>query len=230
MQKFVERIPILRAIVRRVREWTRPFPGSERYWEERYASGDHSGSGSYGKYAQFKAEVINDFIAQHAVESVIEFGCGDGNQLKLGKYPRYLGLDISPTAISLCREQFAADQSKTFKLMSEYSGEQADLTLSLDVIFHLVEDAVFESYMQTLFGASARYVIIYSSNSQGSFNARAHERHRKFTDWVDKNAQGWKLAYHIPNRYPYSGSGGSVADFFIYEKARLGNGENGGGL
>src|SRR5215210_4430947 len=44
--------------------------------------------------------------------------------------------------------------AKTFKLMEEYAGESAELALSLEVIYHLVEDEVFESYMRRLFGSS----------------------------------------------------------------------------
>lgn len=201
---------------------TQPFPGTAAYWERRYAGGGTSGAGSYGKFAEFKARIINGFIARHRIESVIEFGCGDGNQLKLAGYPRYLGLDISESAVARCRGEFSGDRSKVFKLSSEYCGEKADLALSLDVIYHLVEEAVFQDYMRTLFGASNRYVIIYSSNSDD--NRRydgTHMRQRKFTEWVAVNMPGWRLIEHIPNEYPYEPetSGGSIADFFIYQAA-----------
>lgn len=118
------------------------FPGSARYWETRYASGGTSGEGSYGELAAFKAEILNEFVAANNIASVIEFGCGDGNQLALARYPRYSGFDVSPQAVSLCRKRFAADPSKLFGLMDDYRGEKADLGLSLDVVYHLVEDAV----------------------------------------------------------------------------------------
>jgi len=75
----------------------RKFRGSDTYWTSRYTRGKDSGSGSYGKFAAFKAGVLNDFIRENAIESVIEFGCGDGNQLGLMECPRYLGYDISIT-------------------------------------------------------------------------------------------------------------------------------------
>jgi len=127
-----------------------PFPGSAAYWENRYSAGGNSGAGSYGQLASFKADVINDFVATHRVKTVIEFGCGDGNQLSLAKYPSYLGFDVSSTAVSKCRELFKSDPSKSFRLLSEYENEIADLTLSLDVIYHLVEDEIFERYMRNL--------------------------------------------------------------------------------
>lgn len=184
-----------------------PFPGSQKYWERRYCEKGDSGVGSYGKFAEFKAEIINAFVDKHSVRSVIDFGCGDGNQLILAKYPKYLGFDVSKTAISKCQKTFASDTTKSFSLMSKYKGERADVTLSLDVIYHLVEDKVFEHYMRTLFDASERYVIIYSSdyNNNRNDNEITYLKHRNFTTWIKMNLPNWKLIEHLPNKYPYQG-------------------------
>ena len=47
---------------------------------------------------------------------MIEFGCGDGNQLELAHYPAYVGCDISKTAVAVCQEKFINDASKIFFL------------------------------------------------------------------------------------------------------------------
>ena len=195
-----------------------PFPGSEDYWAHRYNSGGNSGAGSYHKLAEFKAEIINDFVKGNEVKTIIEYGCGDGNQLKLSRYPSYVGFDVSPKVIALCRDIFRNDRTKNFRLMSEYKGEAAQLTLSLDVIYHLIEDDVYHSYMERLFNSSERFVIIYSSNFDAE--QRYHERPRQFTKWVETNVSHWKLIRHIPNRFPYNGDEeGSFSEFYIYEKA-----------
>lgn len=203
------------------------FPGSRKYWEDRYATGGNSGAGSYNKLAVFKAEVINQFVSDHDVQSVIEFGCGDGNQLRLAEYPSYTGFDVSETAIDICRRKFSSCADKIFRRMSEYKGEMADLTLSLDVIYHLVEDEIFHDYMKALFRSAKRYVIIYSSNTdQNAICQCAHVKHREFTRWVDEHAPDWSMIRHIPNKYPYRGEfkTGSFADFYIFEN---GNGHGG---
>jgi SAM-dependent methyltransferase len=199
------------------------FPGSKPYWEQRYLQGGNSGVGSYRHFAQFKAQVLNEFVAEKRILSVIEFGCGDGNQLRLAKYPRYLGFDVSPTAIAKCKEIFGSDETKSFHLVSDFNGQRAELSLSLDVIYHLVEDDVFESYMQTLFAAADCYVIIYSSDSDDNRGYEGtHVRHRKFTGWVSEKASEWRLTARIPNKYPYRGDyrTGSFADFFVYERSQ----------
>jgi hypothetical protein len=199
-----------------------PFPGSAAYWEQRYSSGGNSGVGSYGAFAEFKAEVLNDFVAKNAVKTVIEFGCGDGNQLSLSRYPDYLGVDVSPTVLQHCKERFKSDMHKTFCLLEDYRGEQAQLSLSLDVIYHLVEDNTFDRYMRTLFDAATEHVIIYASDTDDNLRHDGeHIRHRKFTAWISQNLPGWKLAEHLPNRYPYRGDyrRGSFAEFFIFAKS-----------
>jgi hypothetical protein len=196
----------------------RKFHGSERYWVERYAKGGTSGAGSYGKMAEFKAEFVNAFVEQHGVSSVIEHGVGDGTQLSLARYPRYLGLDVSTDALARCRERFEGDGTKRFALVREYSGEKADLALSLDVIYHLVEDSTYEEYMTRLFGSADSWVLIYSSDREEQDELQApHVRHRQFTAWVDEHASSWELVQHVPNRYPVSDAGGgSFAEFFVY--------------
>ena len=59
------------------------FPGSQNYWEKRYSLGGNSGQGSYGKSAEFKSEILNIFVRENCINSVTEYGCGDGNQLCL---------------------------------------------------------------------------------------------------------------------------------------------------
>jgi hypothetical protein len=229
MKELIKRIPIFGNLTRQI-YWTlrtkktrpRPFLCSKTYWEERYSTGGNSGVGSYGEFSEFKAAVINEFVAKNDLRSLIEFGCGDGNQLTLAKYPTYLGFDVSETAVSKCKKLFSGDASKHFGLMTDYKGEKADLALSLDVIYHLIEDDVFETYMRTLFESSNRYVIIYSSDSDDNRGYEGtHVRHRRFTGWIQQNLPHWNLIDHIPNRYPYQGNDtqGSSADFFIYAKA-----------
>jgi Methyltransferase domain len=204
------------------------FPGSANYWESRYQKGGTSGNGSYGQLALFKAEILNGFIAENQIDSVMEFGCGDGNQLGLLKCPQYIGVDISPTAIESCRKKYAADPTKRF-LLADLNGRypSATMAMSLDVIYHLTEDQVFAEYMNTLFNSSNRYVAIYSSNgapvTSNTVTWPPHVLHRRFTDWVDQNAAGWKLINKIPNRYAYSRDrkgreNGSFADFYFYAK------------
>ncbi|MFP5205140.1 MAG: class I SAM-dependent methyltransferase [Acidobacteriota bacterium] len=191
---------------------------SSKYWDSRYSQGGTSGSGSYNRLAEFKAEFLNGFVEQNGIASVIEFGCGDGSQLKLARYPSYIGVDISPKAVEICRSKFAADPSKTFCVPAALDrNTKVDLSLSLDVVYHLVEDPVFDAYMRRLFACARRFAIVYSSN--WNHQETLHVRHREFTKWVDENEPGWRLLSTVKNRYPYDAANPdqtSLADFYVF--------------
>ena len=194
-----------------------PFRGSTDYWRDRYARGGDSGAGSYGRRATLKADTINAFVARENIQSVIEFGCGDGNQLTLARYPRYHGFDVSDAAVARCRERFAPDASKAFDPVSRYDGQRAELALSLDVNYHLVEDAVFESYMRQLFGAASRYVLVYSTDGDANpWYGHAHVRHRHFSRWIAQHLPGWRLLQTLPGDGSRD-AGGLTTDFHIYQ-------------
>jgi hypothetical protein len=87
----------------------------------------------------------------------------------------------------------------------------------------LVEDDVFDAYMECLFSSSTKYVVIYSSNYDE--HVVAHVKNRVFTKWVDAYvSRDWELIDHINNKYPFdkhNPTETSMADFYIYKKIRL---------
>jgi hypothetical protein len=198
-------------------KFKRKFGNSAGYWEKRYLENGNSGSGSYGVHATYKAAILNKFVSENKLQKIIEFGCGDGNQLMQFNFPSYIGLDVSETAIQKCRTIFKDDGTKSFYIYNtaELKHNQiffdADATLSLDVIYHLVEDDVFAKYMYHLFAASAKYVIIYAWDLES--NKSFHVRQRKFTTWINLNISHWVLKQKIEN-HDLEGA----CDFFIYEK------------
>jgi hypothetical protein len=199
-----------------------PFSSSE-YWESRYRNRGTSGAGSQGRLAEFKAHFLNDFVARNKIGTVIEYGCGDGEQLTLATYPHYVGIDVSPAAIEKCRDKFATDSTKTFIELSRAPNDiRGELALSLDVIYHLIEDSVFERYMLRLFNSAQRFAIIYSSNEDKPWPAK-HVRHRHFLPWVEYGAPEWHLRERVPNPYPYKETDPehtSFSDFYVFAKRK----------
>jgi hypothetical protein len=217
MRRFA-RVPGIRRVMAFVRR--RRFQSSSHYWEQRYRLGDTSGVGSYGPYAEYKAEVLNRFIAAHGVRKVADFGCGDGNQLKLLQCPHYLGLDVSSSAVERCRAMYRQDLTKSFlvnngpEAIARVKSFGPELTMSLDVIYHLVEEETFERYLNDLFEVSSRYVVIYSTNFNRRYDS-PHQVDRKFTDYIAERMPGWKPLQVVTN--PYKGPD-TQSDFYIYEK------------
>ena len=187
-------LPYMKSVLKNI-----PFAGpflvhlrsrnSSNYWERRYSGGGNSGAGSYNRLAEFKAGFLNTFVDEHQITSVIEYGCGDGAQLKLALYPSYTGIDVSATAVKRCRLLFAEDKTKRFLQSDAALSVRAELSLSLDVIYHLVEDPVYDAYMRRIFESAQRFVVVYSSNMDQNWH-QGHVRHRQFTRWVERNKPG----------------------------------------
>lgn len=197
---FVSGLPGLGPILHWAVLWVRhgTFPGTVAYWESHYAAGGDSGPGSCGEFAAHKAAVVNSFVRDNAVASVTELGCGDGAQLSLAEYPRYVGLDVSRTAIELCRERYRSDPTKRFFHYAPYSFEatpafRADLALSLQVVYHIVEDELFDLYLTHLFSIADRFVVIFGYDRDDAPDIAAHIRYRSFPDWVAKHRPDWHL-------------------------------------
>jgi SAM-dependent methyltransferase len=194
---------------------------SAPYWEARYQAGGNSGVGSFGRLAKFKANFINRYVKLNNVGNVVELGCGDGSQLSLLDVPQYMGVDVSQKAISNCRERFNSKSEYAFVLYKDLAqAKTADLSLSMDVIFHLVEDDLYEKYMNHLLMLSRRYAIVYSSNIDRCWPYQ-HVRHRCFTRLIAERYPEWQLAAHVPNIYPYDSGrphDTSFSDFYVFKQ------------
>lgn len=186
---------------------------SSKYWDNRYIAGKDSGEGSYGKMAKFKAKITNDFIKEHHIDSILDLGCGDGNQASLFKCRKYTGFDVSEAIIEACATKFKNDSTKYFTNCLR-NLKPADLVLSYEVLFHLIDFDVFMEHLRRLFKFSKEYVIIFSSNEYSRIPQAYHVKHRKFTTIIPDYFPEWKLVKIILNEYPDE----SFSDFFIYKK------------
>ena len=199
---------------------------TRKYWENRYKSGGNSGPGSYNELAKFKAKIINEFIDKHNIKSIIDYGVGDGNQLKFinTKNKKYTGIDISKMIIDKCKSRFKNDKTKIFILDNDLQNLNADLAISCDVLYNLIEDTEYVNYIKNLFNISTSYIIIYARNED--LNYKPHIKFRKFTDYINENFINWNLIEYIPNIYQQliigrDNHNTSPSDFYIYKKSEL---------
>ena len=158
---------------------------SRNYWTQRYLRGGNSGAGSYDKVAIYKGKIINKFIKNKNIKTLIDFGVGDGNQLKYidTRNLKYIGIDISEFVISKCKNLFQHDPSKTFLLDLEVDKKtKSDLVISCDVLYHLIEDSIYNKYMKNLFSMSKKYVLIYARDED--LNLAKHVKFRKFSKYI----------------------------------------------
>ena len=184
---------------------------SKKYWQDRYSK-HGSGAGSRGDLRVYKQEVINKFLTDYAPESVIELGCGDGVQLSNIKYENYTGYDYQ-SAVDVCNNRHGDKPHLKFRSLEEFTtSHKAELTISLDVIYHLTEKETYHQHLENLFLSSEQYVIIYSTNFDE--NPAGHICHRKFTTDVEKyNFENFKI---LENPFEEQ----TKAKFYFYKKTK----------
>jgi cyclopropane fatty-acyl-phospholipid synthase-like methyltransferase len=197
--------------------WQRSFPGSAAHWRRHYQRGGDSGPGSYGESAEYKSRLINHAIHEHGIRSIIELGCGDGNQLSYVDIEEYIGLDISKDAIARCHERYKSNDKRSFIWYDQnYFHDplhivSADCAISLDVIFHLTEDDVFARYMTHLFNCGRRFVMIYALDRDKGRLDHVSVRYRKFSDYIVRNFPEFRVSQYIPANDVFG-------DFYLFER------------
>jgi SAM-dependent methyltransferase len=196
------------------------------YWHKIYLNGETSGPGSYGELAEFKAEVINEFLEIHEISSVIEFGCGDGNQLSMIQYPKYLGLDVAKSSIDLCFDLFKNDPNKSFLwyqpgyLLNPALFLKADLVVCLDVLYHIIDDEDFENTLKHIFSCASKHVILYTTidvhdKETYAYFKGSHGKHRDTMHYLSMFPD-FKVEKTIPQKHPDLSS----ASFIFLTKER----------
>lgn len=196
---------------------------SRDYWRRRYRSGGTSGSGSYGNLCTYKAAIINATVYEHKIESVVELGFGDGNQANTFEFENYTGIEIVPELVDRAKKIFSDRPTWNFFLEDnfDFADQRFDLSMSLDVLYHLIEDDVFDDYMKRLFNLSDRFILIYASDIE-KITSNAHVRHRSYSKWIDEHVPNVVLEKSWDNQYPYDKdsdpSKTSFANFKLYRK------------
>lgn len=206
------------------------FTRSSDYWESRYQAGGTSGAGSYGAIAIGKAEVLNSIVSRYGINTVTELGCGDGNQLTLASYDSYIGLDISPTAVRQCIYRHGGDRSKSFFLYDPTCFHDprglltSELAISIDVLYHVVEDESFHTHLEHLFSLSSKLVVVFSDD-ESLPSPVAHVRHRAFTPLVAARFPQWRLVERLEHpmfRHTDPDEESVFASFFVFEQHPVG--------
>jgi hypothetical protein len=115
----------------------------------------------------------------------------------------------------MCETVFAHDPTKTFHTLPLPWPVAADLVLSLDVIYHLVEDDVFEQHMADVFTSALHWVILYTTDSDSidpDFKPAAHVKHRPVTSYVQTVFPQWEIREVLLNPAPHMGG----CDFYMF--------------
>ena len=126
----------------------------------------------------------------------------------------------------MCCRWFASDCTKRYELLGHEAGTH-DVALSLDVVYHLVEDGTFEDFISKLLDIAGQYVFIHSSYMIESL-VDSDVRHRLFTEWIHAHRREWKLDHHLVNAFPFDPRDPEstlFADFYVFSRVIPGDGD-----
>lgn len=196
------------------------------YWQQRYLSGGNSGTGSTGALRAFKSATVNAIIEKYSVSSILDLGCGDGGQIFDIAVKSYVGIDVSEAAVELCRKRHGNKVGWSFCTASQLDkGVTADMTMSLDVIYHISDPKDYQDYLETLWRKAARLITIYSSISANE-SCTPHIVHRPCIDDLLASCKGvFKVAETIepPENCPKTSAVFTVLDRQAQHPSALGS-------
>ena len=144
-----------RVVVDRIRQWRlrrlrmanadRPIAEvfGEIYARNMWGSEDGdslSGSGSTPSQAAAYSDFVREFVARHAIRTVVDLGCGDYRVGRMLRVPgvKYVGVDIVPTVIERNRARHGDDLTEFICLdFLRDPAPPGDLCLVRQVLQHL---------------------------------------------------------------------------------------------
>lgn len=189
------------------------------YWDKRYLSNGTSGLGSYGVLAEFKADIINEYIKQKGIKSAVEFGCGDGSQLSKINYDSYIGLDVSRVCINKCKLIFRKYENKKFyvykpgEMSQDIKDVNNDMIVCLDVLYHITNEEDFIKTLDDIFMLNCPYIMIYTMLTEPKAPLSIHLKYRNVFEYLSKYPNYTQLSI-VNQKYPNE----SYSDFLVVEK------------
>ena len=118
---------------------------SEIYATDEWGKG--SGEGSLPVHTKGYATLIERFIRQHNVQSVVDVGCGDWQFSRFinWNHCRYTGLDIVPGLVETNTSQFACENIQFATYDGNFSHlPKAELLIIKDVLQHLSQQKIID--------------------------------------------------------------------------------------
>lgn len=142
---------------RKLRPRTPKLVFSDIYSKDKWAGGSGTGS-SPENTAEYRA-LIERFVRDHDITSVVDIGCGDWQFSRLIDWGEidYLGLDTVPAVVRANRERFGPRFRFELLDVSVDALPLADLAIMKDVLQHWPNDTV-RAFLPQL--SAYRYVLV----------------------------------------------------------------------
>ena len=184
------------------------------YWDNKAKSG----LGHLSSWRRKRAEIFTSLV--EAGDRVLDLGVGDGALLRYmidHKKIDGFGLDVSPKAVTFCREQgLNVDLADINKPITDYLEAPFDYIILSEIIEHLPDP---ENLLNSL-RPYARKAIVVSIPNTGFHQHRLRlllgkfplqwvvtpGEHLRFWTWKDFHWWTWQLNFKIVKEFPYEGT------------------------
>jgi SAM-dependent methyltransferase len=127
---------------------SRTIVGSKEIFTKIYeenAWGFGSGTGSTKEYTEDYRNILENFIVENNIKSVIDYGCGDWQSTQFIDWNNivdsYIGVDIVGHLIEQNNEHFESEVI-SFKTLEHFEFHHVDLIICKDVLQHLSNDDI----------------------------------------------------------------------------------------
>ena len=195
---------------------SKAYSRDQEYWDNRYRSGGDSGAGSKGRLADFKVETLNNIIRRESINSLLDFGSGDGQiARRLDVEKPWLTDSSRVSRKELRRQAFGrVVHPRIAPLLS------VEMGISLDVTYHITDESLFTNYMTSLLKVSKRFVVIYSRIDELGPKIPRHIKSNDFVRFIEERSD-WELTEKIDNPFkfePEDRSHTSKSDFYVFSR------------
>jgi len=153
-------------------------------------------------------------INKYDLKSISDVGCGECTLLPyLQGIRKYYGYDISPAVLSKVSKNAQDGFSKEFILLTNNTKiVSSDLVLSLEVIFHQVNDDEYLDYMRKLVNSNGEYLLILTMNEGILKTNHIKNRHIKYRD-ISKFMDSTN--YSLVEKFPFTER---TSTYYLYKK------------
>ena len=150
------------------------------FWNNRYACFPElgSGAGSRGDVLQYKKMLLGNALALFKDRTVLEVGCGDLETSRDFAFTKYVGYDLSSSALAIARQKRPDWRFVQGTLQGAPDDPRCDLVLCLDVLIHQKEPQGYHNLVKALADAAQERLIVsgYESAPEIASNITAfHE-------------------------------------------------------
>lgn len=164
----------------------------------------------YGPTSRHQRRLIHQLLAPLDFTSVMDTGCGVGDLLTeiKSRYPQVkelAGTEISRTAIEISRKRLPEAEFTLLDLQKAHVEKQYDLTISVDVLEHVEDDAATLSHIRAM---SRRYFLAMSIQGnvmpQWEVEAVGHVRNYQYGEFQAKiQAAGFDILRVVEWGFPF---------------------------